>query len=149
MRNYLLLVFFICFFTTAFAQSHRQWLSLNEGWDFYWAYDMRPNIPKEKVNLPHTWNAQEALEEKTRYTRDAAFYEKKIQLPATTQQQRYFLYFEGANSFAQVFVNKKLAGEHKGDTLLFAWKLRLWYRQGKKTSYRCGCRMPCVRIFCH
>jgi len=69
----------------------------------------------EIVNLPHTWNAKDVLDDGNRgYYRGKGWYYKKLHGHFTPDNKSYFLYFEGANQYAEIFVNGKKAGEHIG-----------------------------------
>ncbi|WP_447640951.1 MULTISPECIES: glycoside hydrolase family 2 protein [Chitinophagaceae] len=112
----------------AFSQSQRRLVLLDTGWLFHFAYDMRTNAPKEKVSVPHTWNAKEALEGKMNYTRTNAIYEKKLNLSVIDTSKRYFLFFDGVNSYAQVLVNNHFVGEHKGGYTKFCFEITSFLR---------------------
>jgi beta-galactosidase len=71
------------------------------------------------VNLPHTWNNLDAFDDTDGYERTVGWYQKELFLPKTEQNQ-IILKFEGAYQWTQVYVNGKLAGEHKGGYTAFA-----------------------------
>ncbi|MFC1483414.1 glycoside hydrolase family 2 protein [Candidatus Neomarinimicrobiota bacterium] len=75
--------------------------------------------PWIKVELPHTWNAFDAVDQEPGYRRDASWYERRLFVPELQDQQRIRLVFEGANISAEVFVNSKYAGGHVGGYLGF------------------------------
>jgi len=91
--------------------------NINEGWTYH------ENITDEEseleaqtgvtVDLPHTWNQWDAVDNTAGYRRSAGWYVKdlKVELQAG---KRYFLYFEGANTKAKVYVNGKDVGGHVG-----------------------------------
>ena len=93
-------------------------ISLNNGWEF--------KLDKEtsftKVNLPHTWNAEDAVDDKKNIYRGEGTYKKKLKLNLT-QGQKAFLYFEGANQVARLTVNGQFIGEHKGGYTSFAFDI--------------------------
>src|ERR1051326_6195383 len=45
------------------------------------------------VNLPHTWNAQDAFDDTPGYRRGAGWYRKSLYLDSALQGKRLFLYF--------------------------------------------------------
>ncbi|WP_090993339.1 glycoside hydrolase family 2 protein [Pedobacter insulae] len=96
------------------ADNGRQSFSLNDNWKFYFAYNFEQNIDKQTVNLPHTWNAGETLKGVANYSRTTAIYENTLLIKPEWNGKRLFIYFEGVNSVATVFINKKIAGEHFG-----------------------------------
>lgn len=122
-RQFIFIIIGLFFPVMAFSQSQRNWVVLDTGWFFHFAYDMRTNAPKEKVSVPHTWNAQEALEGKMNYTRTDAIYERKLDVSGIDTGKRYFLFFEGVNSYAQVLVNNHFVGEHKGGYTKFCFEV--------------------------
>ncbi|MBP2833674.1 DUF4982 domain-containing protein [Aquimarina sp. U1-2] len=69
----------------------------------------------EIVNLPHTWNNEDVLDDGNRgYYRGKGWYYKKLEVEFKTSTKNYFLHFEGANQHTKIFVNGSQAGEHKG-----------------------------------
>ncbi|PYF75160.1 glycoside hydrolase family 2 protein [Pedobacter nutrimenti] len=123
---FILLLFFFFQFGSkaakpaAFAPDGRQNISLNQDWQFYFSYNFEQGIKKQPVNLPHTWNAAEVLEGVADYKRTSAVYEKNIEVKKEWAGKRLFLYFEGVNNVAAIFVNRKMLAEHKGGYTGFA-----------------------------
>lgn len=130
--------FFIClplhilFPLFLFAQTGRQIVPLDDNWQFHFAYDVRQKNDVRPVTLPHTWNAQQTLNGVMNYTRDAAVYERKIAFAPAWKGKRFFLYFEGVNSFAQVLVNHHFVGEHKGGYTAFCLEITSYLQAGKE-----------------
>jgi beta-galactosidase len=75
------------------------------------------------VNLPHTWNAEDAFTESLDYRRGIGWYRKRLDLDGSLQGKRLFLFFEGANQVADVFVNGRTAGTHIGGYTAFAFDI--------------------------
>jgi beta-galactosidase len=73
----------------------------------------------EAISLPHTWNAADVLDDEPGYYRGVGWYKKTLYVPAAWQQRRVYLYFEGANQEAEVYVNGQLAGRHAGGYTAF------------------------------
>lgn len=73
------------------------------------------------VNLPHTWNALDAFDKAKPYRRGVGTYRKTLTLPPQLRGKRVFLYFEGANQVADVYVNDRHAGQHIGGYTAFAF----------------------------
>jgi len=63
-----------------------------------------------KVSVPHTYNIMEGLEEYA----GKAWYEKKLEIPASMKGQQLRLEFEAVYHDAIVYVNGKKAGSHLG-----------------------------------
>ena len=93
--------------------AERNIICLNENWSFRFSHQVNKGTAR-RVDLPHTWNAQDALSGKVDYKRGIGNYEKRIFIKPEYQGKRLFLRFEGVNTVASVFVNRKYAGEHRG-----------------------------------
>lgn len=66
----------------------------------------------EYVEVPHSWNAADGCTKD--YYRGGGKYEYKINLEEIPADQRAYLFFEGVSQEADVKVNGKEAGGHKG-----------------------------------
>lgn len=94
----------------------------NEGWQFIkgpFANNIvsAQNQWKRKwnpVTLPHTWNARDMQEIERNFYEGEAYYRKEYFCPAELKGKRLYLKFEGVGSCAEVYVNGKLVGSHKG-----------------------------------
>lgn len=73
------------------------------------------------VTLPHTWNAEDAFDKVPGYRRGVGWYRKQLALDKSLQGKRIYLYFEGANQVAEVFVNGQHAGQHTGGYTAFVF----------------------------
>lgn len=98
---------------------------INQNWRFVkgYQYNMQKDPPWQTVNLPHTWNAEDALAGQLDYYRGPAWYEKELGLPKSYQGQRLFLLFEGSNTATDVFVNHRFAGRHEGGYTAFCYEI--------------------------
>ena len=76
-----------------------------------------------RVSLPHTWNAEDAFTRTLGYRRGIGWYRKQLSLDESLRGKRLFLYFEGANQVADVFVNGRSAGRHIGGYTAFAFEI--------------------------
>ena len=97
--------------------------TLDKGWD------VRPvstrggdNSPRDTVDVPHTWNAS-YLPGTATYNRETMVYHKAIEITPEMAAGRLFLYFEGVNSVADVFVNRKHVACHKGGYSAFSFEV--------------------------
>lgn len=75
----------------------------------------------ETINLPHTWNAKDAFDDEPGFRRGASWYRKNLKINSTLKGKRIFLYFEGANQVADIYVNEKFAGKHIGGYTAFSF----------------------------
>ena len=79
-----------------------------------------PDESWERVSLPHTWNAHDPFDDVPGYYRGPGWYRRMLHLDGALKEKRVFLYFEGANQRAAVYVNGAFAGEHRGGYTAFA-----------------------------
>ncbi|MDL2213799.1 glycoside hydrolase family 2 protein [Bacteroides sp. OttesenSCG-928-E20] len=120
-KNWLLTSAFL-FCCTFFVQAQRESILLNNDWKFRFSHQVQKNSWR-RIDLPHTWNAQDALVGQMDYKRGVGNYEKKLFIHPEWQGRRIFLRFEGANTVTNVFVNGKHLGEHRGGYGAFIFEL--------------------------
>jgi beta-galactosidase len=77
----------------------------------------------QAVNVPHTWNAVDAFDKTATYRRGVGWYRKRLRLDPALRGKRLFLYFEGANQVADVFVNGRHVGRHLGGYTAFVFEI--------------------------
>ena len=96
---------------------------LNPGWQYLANPATDPAALAEgawhAVDLPHTWNALDAVDAEPGYRRDTGWYRKWLRIAEPAEGMRYLLYFESANMKADVFINGHHAGGHVGGYLGF------------------------------
>ncbi|MCB0495318.1 MAG: beta-galactosidase, partial [Cyclobacteriaceae bacterium] len=106
------------------AQRHTE--TINEVWQFHKGDADNPfandeHIEWETVNLPHSWNTEDVLDETPGYYRGVGWYKRELHVPKLFDQQRVFLYFEGAYQKTNIFLNgEKIEEEHIGGYTPFA-----------------------------
>ena len=108
---------------------NRQDLSLNEGWGYHSIFEVAKKAPFEPVTLPHTWNVR-FIPGTVRYDRAMNVYNRTLTITPEMMGKRLFLYFEGVNSVASVFINRHIVGEHKGGYLAFCYEITDFVNQG-------------------
>lgn len=113
--------------SSLFAQ--RADLLLDGGWMFRFSHQVEKSS-SSPVSLPHTWNAQDALSGKIDYKRGIGNYQRKLYVRPEWKGKRLFLRFEGANSVADVFINGKHVGEHRGGYSAFVFEITDRVRYG-------------------
>ena len=111
------------------AAAQRHDVLLNDNWHFRFGHDVERTAGR-RVDLPHTWNADDALAGRKDYKRGMGNYAKKLHVPAAWQGRRLFLRFEGAGNVADVFVNGRHAGRHRGGYGAFAVEITDRVRYG-------------------
>lgn len=105
------LLFFLLLSTCLISYGQRNVQSLNAGWEFTSAQHPEKN---ELVNIPHTWNAEDAFRDGKEYFRGKGTYEKTFYAPEEWKNNRVFLKFEGSNQITTLFINEQYIGEHRG-----------------------------------
>jgi len=96
------------------------WKFLPRGGDLLWSHSVSDD-GWERVSLPHTWNAHDPFDDEPGYRRGIGWYRRTLRLDGSLKGKRIFLYFEGANQRAVVYVNGAFAGEHRGGYTAFAF----------------------------
>lgn len=133
MNKYLLLIVWIslgCLPLGGYAEG-RIVQSFNDGWVFKKAPagdEWVVEVPRwaggwEKVEIPHTWNAQDMQVKANDFYQGAAYYKKTCLVPVEWRNKRIFLRFEGVGACAKVYVNGTLAATHKGGYSAFACEI--------------------------
>lgn len=118
-KNSRLINILILVLCVSFSYAQRYEISFNENWRFFKGDTLQvlelgfDDSKWKKVHLPHTWNKQDALNDRN-YYRGVAWYRKGFNVQNTTAGTRTFVRFEGALMRSEVFVNGKLAGIHEG-----------------------------------
>ncbi|RLD79337.1 MAG: beta-galactosidase, partial [Bacteroidetes bacterium] len=133
MKRILFLLILIPGLLTAFSQQfleQRNSFQLTE-WKFYkgdYAAAQKPRVVIdgnwEEVSVPHTWNAKDILNEgQNNYYRGVGWYRTNLNIEAPEGDKRYFIRFEGVGLTAEVFVNGKYIGNHKGAYSAFCFDI--------------------------
>ena len=124
-------VLFMLYGMSMFAQ--RQDILLNNDWNFRFSHQVQKGT-EVRVDLPHTWNAQDALSGKIDYKRGIGNYEKNLFIRSEWKGKRLFIRFEGVNNIADVFVNRRYIGEHRGGYGAFIFEITGKVEYGKENS---------------
>ena len=124
-------VLFMFYGMSMFAQ--RQDILLNNDWNFRFSHQVQKGT-EVRVDLPHTWNAQDALSGKIDYKRGIGNYEKNLFIRPEWKGKRLFIRFEGVNNIADVFINRRHIGEHRGGYGAFIFEITGKVEYGKENS---------------
>jgi len=103
--------------------TERQTININQDWEYLEnnVSDIAALVDQSEwktIDLPHTWNQWDAVDNAPGYRRDASWYQKELKIEGFDNAQ-YILYFEGANITTDVYVNGQKAGGHIGGYLGF------------------------------
>ena len=98
--------------------------NINSGWNYLEndaknLSDINKSLSWVAINLPHSWNSQDATDNNPGYRRSASWYKKDLLIPNIDSNNVYQLYFEGSNITTKVYVNGKEAGVHIGGYIGF------------------------------
>ena len=104
------LFFYVAFPFLCFSQSK----TINSGWQY-----SENKTHWQTVNIPHTWNANDAFDDEVGYRRALGFYEKQIFVSSKEKEQIFYLKFNAVNQEATVYVNGKKITNHKGGYTAF------------------------------
>lgn len=108
-------------------------INLNPNWQFTreaCAYEDLENQNSIKVNIPHTWNAEDGQDGGDDYHRGLCWYRKSFDF-AADQEKEVFLEFEAVNSVANVYLNGKHLGRHCGGYSAFRFDVTDSIKDGK------------------
>lgn len=103
--------------------------TINDAWRFTKGSPYNAFLPAaddstwEVVDIPHTWNAQDADDDTPGFYRGPAWYRKRIDLPADAADKTVYLCFEGANQVVRLYVNGHFAGKHTGGYTRFVFDI--------------------------
>ena len=119
-------------------KSLRKSININEGWQYLQNSTPDLNVANASqgwshVNLPHTWNQWDVMDQIPGYRRDGGWYRKTIHID-NYKSSKYLLHFEGANITTHIYVNGKLAGSHIGGYVGFQIDISDFIMKGKKNA---------------
>ena len=112
--------------------SARKVIPFNDGWIFTKASASGDSLKQllsnnhwqgETVCLPHTWNAHDMQENYKKFYQGTGVYGRKCFFKNELKGKRVFLKFEGVGSCAEVYLNGKLVGTHRGAYSAFTVEL--------------------------
>ena len=112
--------------------AQRESVDLSSGWKFI-RQEVSPDAvfdTWEAVSVPHTWNALDGQNGKAAdadmpdgYYRGPGWYVKKLDILPDWRGKRVFVRFEAASLVADIWLNGKLLGEHRGAFTAFCFEL--------------------------
>jgi len=109
-KLYLILCAMFCGLQSIAQNAPVKSISLNDSWQF----SKNKQGDFVSLNLPHTWNAFDVMDDKPGYYRGAGWYKRKLKLSPQLKDKKLFVSFSGANQETEVYVNGHLAGRHIG-----------------------------------
>lgn len=106
----------------------REIINLNKGWRF--GKEANLGRTMQEVNLPHTWNT--STTGPTYY--GTGNYLKEIVIPEKWSSKRVFIRFYGVSNIANLFINGKYVGEHRGAFTSFTFDITPFLNYGVYNS---------------
>ena len=128
------------------VSSAREVVSINGGWFFSKSISTGGAVDQfarfgrrgDIVDLPHTWNSSDFMSPDG-YYRGYGSYNRLLAVPASYAGKRLFLKFEGAGSQADVFINGRGVGSHKGAYNSFTFEITPYVHPGDSCSVSVVC----------
>jgi len=115
------LIIISCLLT--FATTNAREVTALKEWKWYPAYDVSRNPKMTDVTVPHTWNLMDVFQG-MKYERGTYLYERILTLTdGQRKDKRFFLKFDGVNSYAEVAVNQQYVGYHAGGYTAFCLEI--------------------------
>lgn len=118
----------ISVFIYSFGVFGQQTISFNDNWQFQKGIDTISS-KWERVQIPHTWNAEDPFDKIPGYYRGVGWYQKSWNF--SSEGLRQFLEFEAINQEATIYVNGKEAGSHLGGYTAFNFDITDYMMEGK------------------
>ena len=122
------------------ANNPRITSSLNYGWKFFKgdienASAINFDDSKwEQVNIPHTWNKEDANDETPGLYRGTGWYRWTLTLNAKDKDKELFISFDGVGQEAELFVNGQFVGKHLGGYSRFVFDITKFVKFGEQTQ---------------
>ena len=108
---------------------------MNNGWSFTKDdISKADNIKWQSISIPHTWNIDDVMDDEPGYYRAACWYKKDFVLTQDYKNKKVYLFFEGVNQEAEIFVNGKKAGGHIGGYTSFYIPISSFLKYGAQNS---------------
>ena len=134
-----ILTLLICSAIFSVSASTRLKYSINEIWKYQKGEISTPvaqivDSTWQTVSLPHTWNADDVMDDVKGYYRGVGWYTRKISFPSALQGKKVYLHFEGANQVTEVFINGTSIGKHTGGYSAFRFEITNAINLGKQNT---------------
>lgn len=126
MKHYILVLLTLIL---TFEISAREVYNLNNGWRFFYG-DAVSSDHARQVTLPHVWNPDGVQ------THTLGNYMRSLDIPSEWQGRRIFIRFYGAASVADLSVNSRYVGTHRGAGTAFTFEITNYVRYGMPNSIR-------------
>ncbi|MCG4760602.1 sugar-binding domain-containing protein [Bacteroides eggerthii] len=119
----LILIFWGIFQAYSTENNPRITYSINDSWQFRLGTSDIGEDGWSMVSIPHTWNAEDCVDDFSGFYRGTGWYRKNIQVDSVMLSRSLYLFFEGANQRTKLFVNRHRVGEHIGGYTFFCFDI--------------------------
>ncbi|WP_169670675.1 glycoside hydrolase family 2 TIM barrel-domain containing protein [Flavivirga algicola] len=117
---------FMLFWGLVLFKIEAQTVTINSGWQFI--LGEKASTDWETVNIPHTWNKDDAFDDVKGYHRGVGWYRKQVFFSKKTEDLIHYLHFKGVNQETDVYVNGNHVGNHKGGYTAFNFNISKWIK---------------------
>lgn len=98
--------------------------TINDSWIF------TKEGEKSVVNIPHTWNAEDCIDDEPGFWRGECSYSRKLRLGDEIDGRQVYLRFEGAYQETTLIVNGRKVGYHAGGYTAFIFDITSFIHKG-------------------
>lgn len=127
----------VLLFLQGYGQEGRKIIPFNDGWRFrkgpLTADPGQTDTAWTNVHIPHTWNNKDMQEGKNFYAGDGC-YKKVFPVASELKGKRLFLRFDGVGSVADLYINNRFIGEHKGSYAAFCFEITHSVKYGEENT---------------
>lgn len=113
-------------------------ISLNSNWKFAKSemndISSLDRINWGNVNIPHTWNDKDALDDEPGYYQGNGWYKNQFFVEKHKEDKCFYILFEGVNQTAEVFINNSKVGNHKGGYTAFTFDISDYIKFGEENE---------------
>lgn len=109
-------------------KTESQTATINSGWQF--VLGEKTSEDWQIINIPHTWNAEDAFDDKKGYYRGVGWYKKQLFFSKEKKELIHYIDFKGANQETDVYVNGHHVGNHKGGYTAFNFNISKYIKFG-------------------
>lgn len=111
--------------------------SINDSWQFRLGTSDAGEEDWTTVSIPHTWNAEDCMDDVPGFHRGTGWYRRRIQVDSAMLSTPLYIFFEGANQRAELFVNRRRVGEHIGGYTAFCFDITPYVKEGENQLAVC------------
>lgn len=96
---------------------------MKTNWNKQWLFTKDKKTNWASIDLPHTWNGTDGQDGGNDYYRGTCYYKKILKKSELPKNKQIYIEFEGINSSAVIFVNKRKTAHHDGG--YSTWRVNL------------------------